>query len=141
MSNEQTHGQEQTHGRTASSGGGGFFSKLRSQAESALAKVPAYNELEHSLRQASVVANPRQSPHTRQLQLAIKGAKGLVIDNEALARESRSFSKNILDLGREENRAPGTDVADIQDVADRLAFLTYKHGEVRIVHCTKMCHC
>lgn len=108
---------------------GGFFSKLRNQAEQALAKVPAYNELEHSLRQAGAAANP-QNKHVKGIHLAVKGAKGVIIDHEAVSRESKSYSKNILDLVREENRAPGTDVADIQDVGDRLAFLTYKQGEV-----------
>ena len=126
MSTDQTHAASSAeHGRT-----GGFFSKLRSQAEFALAKVPAYDEFQHTLRQQAVSVNPKQSPHTVKLQLAVKGCKGLVIDNNALARECKSYSKNVLDLVREENRAPGTDVADIQDVGDRLAFITYKQGEV-----------
>lgn len=78
----------------------------------------------------SVQANPRQSPHTLQGVLAIKGLKGVIIDHDAVARETKNYSKNILDYARVESFAPGNDVADIQDVGDRLAFLTYKAGEV-----------
>jgi hypothetical protein len=62
--------------------------------------------------------------------LAIKGLKGVIIDHDAVARETKNYSKNILDFARVETAAPGNDVADIQDVGDRLAFLTYKAGEV-----------
>lgn len=80
----------------------------------------------------SVQANPRQSPHTLPGVLAIKGLKGVIIDHDAVARETKNYSKNVLDYARVESLAPGHDVADIQDVGDRLAFLTYKAGEVSI---------
>lgn len=82
------------------------------------------------LRGLQVQANPRQSPHTLQSVLAIKGLKGVIIDHDAVARETKNYSKNVLDFARVESTAPGNDTADIQDVGDRLAFLTYKAGEV-----------
>lgn len=54
----------------------------------------------------------------------------MVIDSDALSRETRSFSKNVLDLSRQEPAVANHSTADIQDVGDRLAFLTYKTGEV-----------
>lgn len=54
-----------------------------------------------------------------------------MIDHDAVARETKNFSKNILDFARLEGTTPGNDVADIQDVGDRIAFLVYKAGEVR----------
>lgn len=114
-----------------SSGGGGFLARLRGQAEAALHRIPAMDELQHSVRQQYVSSNPRQSSHTLRVQLAIKGEKGVIIDQEALARETKSFSKNLLDFVRLESPNPASiDTADIQDVGDRIAFLTYKIGEV-----------
>lgn len=86
----------------------------------------------------SVQANPRQSPHTLPGVLAIKGLKGVIIDHDAVARETKNYSKNVLDYARVESLAPGHDVADIQDVGDRLAFLTYKAGEVSITECRSL---
>lgn len=133
MSTEQQQHQNDGHAASGSRSGG-FFSKLRSQAEQALSKVPAYDELQHSMRQATTAALPANK-HIKGVALAVKGQKGVIIDHDAVCRESKSYSKNILDLVREENRAPSTDVADIQDVGDRLAFLTYKQGEVRFRFC------
>ena len=76
-------------------------------------------------------AAPSVPPSQVKIQLAVKGAKGVIIDHDAVARETKSYSKNILDLVRLENRATGTDTADLQDVGDRAALLFYKQGEVR----------
>lgn len=48
---KMSHHTTEQHG---SAGGGGFLSKLRGQAEAALAKVPAYNEMQHVVRQGMV---------------------------------------------------------------------------------------
>ncbi|KAL7005004.1 lipid-binding protein [Cystobasidiomycetes sp. EMM_F5] len=118
------NGNDNTHS-------GGFLSKLRGQAEAALAKLPSSaGELESNLRHGIVAANPRQSPHTLKTQLAIKTYKGVLLDHEGIARENKALSKTILDLTKEDNHATGTINDDIVDVGDRLAFLLYRTGDL-----------
>ena len=65
----------------------------------------------------------RQSPHTLKLQLAITTGRGVVSDQEATSRETKSFSKAMLEWGQAQT-------AEVKDVTDRLAWLEYKQAEV-----------
>lgn len=83
-------------------------------------------------RQQAATYNPHQLPETLKLQLAIKSQTGVIVDEEALARETAVFSKQLYIWGKDEKGA------DITDVTDRLAFLVFKTSEIQEQHAKRV---
>ncbi|MBW0511225.1 hypothetical protein O181_050940 [Austropuccinia psidii MF-1] len=79
----------------------------------------------NNLRQVHATYDPRQSPHTLKIHLLIKAQKGLSTDLEALARDSQIASKQLYLWSIDQS-----DQA-IKDVGDRLAYLTYRAGDIQ----------
>lgn len=140
-----------TTGAKKTGGFSGMLSGLTGKAQGHLANFNI-NELPHSMRQAGAQWDPRQSfvlrsssspigrntnvlhranrAYTLKLQLLIKAHKGVIVDTEALGRETHSLSKQVFLWSQDQNE--GGTAPDLQDVGDRLAFLTYKSGDLEL---------
>lgn len=74
---------------------GRLSSLFSSAAEKLSEKLPAVNQIQHTLRQQVATYHPGQASETLKLQLAIKAGGGVVMDEQALARESKVYSKHL----------------------------------------------
>lgn len=104
-----------------------------SALKSGVDKLPSIPSLQQSLRQQVTTLNPSQHADTLQLQLTIKSVGAAVIDEDVLARELALFSKNLFHWSELEQGG-----ADIVDVGDRLAFITFKTSELHAQHAQRV---
>ncbi|SCV70510.1 BQ2448_1904 [Microbotryum intermedium] len=80
-------------------------------------------------------ASINQHAETVKLHMAIKAQRGVVLDEQALARELALYSKHIYLWGQDENFEHA---ADVVDISDRLAYLLLASSELHAAHATKV---
>lgn len=103
------------------------FNKLRAKLNSATASLPGeLNRLPHSLRTGAAQLT-QSNPGSLLVQLVIKEQKGVVVDEESLARELKGFSKAMYNYSIEQGGVEG-------QVQDDIAFLIFKEAELHAQH-------
>ncbi|KAF8585541.1 hypothetical protein K439DRAFT_1343054 [Ramaria rubella] len=85
------------------------------------ARSHALDTLQHQIRSLQVQYGSGASKDLRQLQLIITGQKGHILSLQTQAQEAKSTSKEFYIWGQ-------TEAADLKDVSDRLAYLTFVQG-------------
>ncbi|EJD55429.1 hypothetical protein AURDEDRAFT_179184 [Auricularia subglabra TFB-10046 SS5] len=81
----------------------------------------AIESLQHSLRSLQVQYSHQVTEEVKQLQLMITAQKGVALDHQSVARDTKALSKEIFNWGQKEKE-------DIKDVTDRLAWINFVHG-------------
>ncbi|SGZ26407.1 BQ5605_C024g09908 [Microbotryum silenes-dioicae] len=88
---------------------------------------------QHTLRQQAASIN--QHAETVRLHMAIKAQRGVVLDEQALARELALYSKHIYLWGQDENFEQA---ADVVDISDRLAYVLLASSELNAAHALRV---
>ncbi|KAG8991725.1 hypothetical protein FRB94_012286 [Tulasnella sp. JGI-2019a] len=66
---------------------------------------------------------PQGPPDVRYVQVLVTNAKGVSLDYQGVGRDAQALSKDFYLWGQEQEE-------DVKDVTDRLAFVTFAHGNL-----------
>ncbi|KZW02011.1 hypothetical protein EXIGLDRAFT_736741 [Exidia glandulosa HHB12029] len=80
----------------------------------------AIENLQHSFKKMQVQYG-HQTEDVKQLQMIVTAQKGVALDHQAVARDTKGLSKELFNWGQKEKD-------DVKDVTDRLAWINFVHG-------------